>query len=525
MSAKSSKTILKKTLAPVVLVVVFWLAMSSATTYYVQWLERSHQRFVVENMVALRAAETLQVLVWRLAAECPADDAGLPAFRKQWDEAARQLSVEREILGRSAATENEQTMLSKLDSSLASFRDGLHRVFDRSAETNGPALEWRDLVAARTRSVEWAGRIAESAGELLKFNQSIADRDALRLHEISRVVFSSRLAMLVIGPLIGVLLGWRLASQLHRSIARIAVTLHDADSWSESDVGTVAIEASGDFQDIQQQAEQVAERMRQVSHDLQIARHEVLQSERLAAVGELAAGVAHEIRNPLTSVKLLLQHAIRQASGPTLDESKVRLILEEIGRMETTIQGLLDFSRPPKLNRVTHDLRQTLQRALNLLDARARQQGIEIITQTEDAPLMVDGDTEKLHQVLVNLLINAIEAMPQGGRLSIQAAGSEPSNPGTPNGSSQDQANGANERTAQIIIRDTGEGIANEVLPRLFEPFATTKERGTGLGLAVSRRIVEEHHGTLHARNALDGGAQFTLNIPMVETTGKSNSL
>ncbi|MEI8022279.1 MAG: ATP-binding protein, partial [Schlesneria sp.] len=255
---------------------------------------------------------------------------------------------------------------------------------------------------------------------------------------------------------------------------------------------------------------------------------EVLQAERLAAVGELAAGVAHEIRNPLTSVKLLLQYAIRKASGPTLEESQLRLILDEIGRMETTIQGLLDFARPPKLNIMKHDLRQTLQRALNLIDSRARQQGIEIIMGEVETPLIVDGDTEKLHQVLVNLLINAVEAMPDGGRLSIDAMDAMigidiPRSPTTD--TSPDCQKQPDNHVAVITIRDTGEGISTHVLSRLFEPFATTKERGTGLGLAVSHRIVEEHQGTIVACNDSSGGAKFTLTMPLVKSSMDSHPI
>jgi signal transduction histidine kinase len=328
-----------------------------------------------------------------------------------------------------------------------------------------------------------------------------------------RFVSGMRLTILVAGPLIGVLLGWRLAGLLHRSISRIAVTLREAGSTVDSELGTIAIEASGNVEDVQQQAERVAERMRQVSEELQIARGEVLRSERLAAVGELAAGVAHEIRNPLTSIKLLLQHAVRQSTGLRMEEAKVNLILDEIDRMELIIQGLLDFSRPPRLNRVRHDLRDTLQRALNLVEARAHQQKIEIIVHAGEAPLTVDGDTEKLHQVLVNLLINAIEEMNEGGKLTIDARL-------IPGPSSQDTRD-ANSNPArkdgkfvQIVIRDTGSGIPIDLLPRLFEPFATTKERGTGLGLAVSRRIIHEHSGRIYAQNRNDGGAEFLFEIP-----------
>lgn len=518
MPINSPKMMLLRTLTPVVLVAILWVLMSSVTNYYMQWAERAHDRFYAENILSIRSAETLQNLVWRLAAECPGDIASLPGFRLRLESSESQIAVERNQLGQSVSTDEEQRILMRLDSALTEFLDRLHRIADLSNGMNTTVVESRDIAADRSLAIESAGRIGVSSDELLKINQALADQDSSRRRAIARVVFTSRLAMMTIGPIVGVVLGWRLALQLHRSIARIAVTLHDASTSSESEVGTVAIDSTGDFHDVQQQAEQVVERMRQVSRDLQIARREVLQSERLAAVGELAAGVAHEIRNPLTSVKLLLQHAIRQASGPQLDEEKLRLILEEIGRMETTIQGLLDFSRPPKLNRVVHDLRQTLNRALNLLDARIRQQRIELTTKIADTALMVDGDTEKLHQVLVNLLINAVEAMPDGGKLMINAS-QETARPGD---SSNGDPDHAESYVAQIEIRDTGAGIDNTVLPRLFEPFATTKERGTGLGLAVSHRIIEEHSGTLQAANIPAGGAQLIIRIPTVKSPNDS---
>ena len=494
---------LKQTLAPVVLVVVLWIAMSSSTTYYLFWVERSHQRVFVENFVSIRAAETMLILVWRSVAECSDDSRPLSQFRPRWNETAIQIESEHQTFLRTAFTDDARPTLVKVNAALKDFVDDMNRVFDRRDGESG------DLAAERLATIARARRVEATINELVGTIQQTTDRDARQRQHVRSVVLSARSATLLVGPLLGVFLGWRLAVRLHRSITRIAVTLHDAASNTDSNIGTVAIEATGDFRDVQQRAEQVAVRMRQVSLDLQSARREVLQSERLAAVGELAAGVAHEIRNPLTSNKLLLQHAIRQNLDATLDESKVRLILEEIGRMETTVQGLLDFSRPPKLNRVPHDLRHTLRRALNLLEARARQQGIEIELCISETPLIVDGDTEMLHQVLVNLLINAVEAMPEGGRLSIDAhlAASSTSVP-------QCDGVGENDRVVEIVIRDSGEGIASDVLSRLFEPFATTKERGTGLGLAVSHRIVEEHRGAILAGNVPNGGAQFTLEIP-----------
>ena len=520
MKTPKSKSLLLHILIPILCIVVVWVAMSVATTQYVLWVQRSSQRVVVENVSSVRAAEALQIAVWHLISEFPTDSRLIPGFRERWNEADAQITVEHQTLKNSLYLEEEKAPMAKLDEALSALRDFCNRITDREFSRNEPFAEAINLTDQRQQVVELAERVGNSAQELFRINQSAIEHYRAQRESVTNKILWGRFSILMVGPLLGLFLGWRLARRLDRNIARIAVTLHDAETKSNSNIGTLAIDGTSNFEDVQQQAEQVAERMRQVSRELQSARREVLQAERLAAVGELAAGVAHEIRNPLTSVKLLLQYAIRKASGPTLDESQLRLILDEIGRMETTIQGLLDFARPPKLNIVKHDLRQTLKRALNLIDSRARQQGIEIITGEMENPLIVDGDTEKLHQVLVNLLINAVEAMPDGGRLSINAADAiiGVDIPRSPTTDTLPRSQGEpGDHVAVLTIRDTGEGISNHVLSRLFEPFATTKERGTGLGLAVSHRIIEEHQGTILACNGPAGGAQFTLTIPLVK--------
>jgi signal transduction histidine kinase len=206
--------------------------------------------------------------------------------------------------------------------------------------------------------------------------------------------------------------------------------------------------------------------------------------------------VAHELRNPLTSVKLLLQHSASRGGDATVAAPRVALILDEIDRMESTIQGLLDFSRPAQPQRKLHDLRATIERAIHLIVGRAEKQNVETELSLGLEPLWINGDPQQLHQVFVNLLINGIEAMPNGGTLAVSLV-SEP-------------------ETGEIAIEivDSGEGIPADLLPRLFEPFASAKERGTGLGLAVSRRIVEEHHGVISVRPGSPHGASFRVTLP-----------
>jgi signal transduction histidine kinase len=167
--------------------------------------------------------------------------------------------------------------------------------------------------------------------------------------------------------------------------------------------------------------------------------------------------------------------------------------------MEETIQGLLDFARPPQLHRVQHDLRETVRRALNLVEGRAIHEGVAVVSRLSPIPLIIDADPEQIHQVFVNLLINGIESMQPSGTLDVTAAVSE-----------------CDPRRCQVIFADRGGGIPMERLSRIFDPFVTTKERGTGLGLAISRRIVREHGGSIIASNRPEGGAAFTVELPLV---------
>jgi two-component system sensor histidine kinase HydH len=301
-------------------------------------------------------------------------------------------------------------------------------------------------------------------------------------------------------PALGIALGWWTATRLQNSVARIQVTLHDPFLATPGDLGTVQVRGGNELTSIQQQVELVVNRLRRSSEELQAARQEILRSERLAAIGGLAAGVAHELRNPLTSVKLLLQHAGSRSGSATIESPKLTLILEEIERMETTIQGLLDFSRPAEPQRKLHDICQTVERATNLIAGRAQKQHVASKLDLAERPLLINGDPRQLHQVFVNLLINAIEAMPDGGVLRVVAT-SDPKN-----------------QHVSIQIHDTGEGIPPDLLPRLFEPFATAKERGTGLGLAVSRRILEEHGGTIEVHPHQPRGTMFEILLPLVKT-------
>jgi two-component system, NtrC family, sensor histidine kinase HydH len=483
----------KTVLPPIVLVVVIWVLTSASTTYYLLWLDNSYEHALAKNFHTIQAVDSIQNIVARTLFDLPEQRSAVESFAASWPEVSTGLNSELGKL-KAAALGQDQAEVQQFIALVEQF---IRTGSDISVSSSGAAHS--ELVAERLKVRETGLQVTESAQQLQSFNYQMLNTAATQRKNIQGYVFVGRTLLLIAGPALGVWLGWKLSKRLHRSVAKLAVTLGDASTHLEKYVASVELRPHSDLGDVQIQADHIVNRIREVIQELDAVRREVLQAERLAAVGGLAAGVAHELRNPLTSIKLLLQHASRHSGAVTLQENKTKLILEEISKMESTIQGLLDFARPPELDRIRHDLRTTLNRGLNLIDGRCRQQQIKVTTLFCDVPLWVHGNAEQLNQVFVNLLINAIEAMPRGGSLSVLAG------------------HAADGTVVRVEVSDTGEGINGGTLSRLFEPFVTTKEKGTGLGLAISRRIIDAHNGAIRAANRLEGGAIFTVEIPVSE--------
>jgi two-component system, NtrC family, sensor histidine kinase HydH len=219
------------------------------------------------------------------------------------------------------------------------------------------------------------------------------------------------------------------------------------------------------------------------------------RAEQMAAIGQVAAGVAHEIRNPLTSIKGLVQVNLREADARGLPAEDLRVIEHEIRRMERTLQTFLDFARPPKPDRRRLDPAAVIDRVYTLVGGRARKQRVTLRLLRPDEAVWLDGDQDQLQQLLLNLVLNALDAMPDGGAVEIDL---RPPRDGH----------------VELFVRDTGPGIAADILPKVFETFVSSKETGIGLGVPVSRRIAEDHGGTLTAFNLPGGGACFVLRLP-----------
>jgi signal transduction histidine kinase len=228
-------------------------------------------------------------------------------------------------------------------------------------------------------------------------------------------------------------------------------------------------------------------------------------SRQMAAVGEFAAELAHEIRNPLTSVKLNLQRierAVASEGGPREAAAPLRIALREVARLERVVRGVLSLGRPRPLERTVVSLHGVAREAVDVVRPEAEARAVSVVIELAAGDDLVLADPDQLRGALLNLLLNGIEAMPEGGRLTVatrDGAGRE-----SGDGGGDDGGDGG---VVELTVRDTGPGIPPESRDRLFRPFFTTKPEGTGLGLAVALRTVEEHGGRLELLAGADGGA------------------
>jgi two-component system sensor histidine kinase HydH len=224
-------------------------------------------------------------------------------------------------------------------------------------------------------------------------------------------------------------------------------------------------------------------------------RREVAEARHLASVGRLAGSVAHEVRNPLSALRGLVQLLAKDQTPPPRREEYARVAVEEIDRLERVVSGLLDYTRPREPRPTALDLSETLRAALEFMAEDPRARGVDMDMEVAPSLPPVLADPDQVRQVLVNLVVNALEALNGEGRLRLRAR--------------QD-----GDRVV-VEVADSGPGLPGVDPEELFDPFFSARERGAGLGLAIARRLVQAQGGELSAGSAPEGGALFTFTLPL----------
>ncbi|MEZ6852701.1 ATP-binding protein [Halodesulfovibrio aestuarii] len=222
---------------------------------------------------------------------------------------------------------------------------------------------------------------------------------------------------------------------------------------------------------------------------------EVRRKEKLAAVGSLAAGVAHEIRNPLSSIKGYATYFGSRFEEGSEDREAANIMVHEVERLNRVITDLISLSRPSDLRRTETDLNVLLKHCFGLIKQDAATHNVVLDVVNDDTLPHLFVDPDRLSQAVLNICLNSFEAMPEGGTLTVNLSHTE--------------------KLVTLAISDTGKGISKEDAVRIFEPYYTTKSQGTGLGLSIVLKIIEAHGGTIHVEPQEGAGAQFVIEIPV----------
>lgn len=231
--------------------------------------------------------------------------------------------------------------------------------------------------------------------------------------------------------------------------------------------------------------------------EIQSLEQRMRENERLAAVGRMAGGVAHEVRNPLSSIKGLALLLKNKFPAGSKEQDTADLLIQETERMNRTITEMLSFTRPTALRLEAIDLSALLFRCLELVQAEAQEIGVRTKFLSSPGVAEVAGDADRLQQVVMNIFLNALQAMANGGQLTVALA---------------EVAGG---QRVELTISDTGHGISRDLLPQVFYPYFTTKQGGTGIGLAISQKIVADHGGTIELESEPGQGTTVRVQIPV----------
>jgi signal transduction histidine kinase len=232
-------------------------------------------------------------------------------------------------------------------------------------------------------------------------------------------------------------------------------------------------------------------------------RERLVQTERVAAWRELARRLAHELKNPLTPLQITVENMVRARKLPKKQFDEVfkestATLEAEIENLKTIVGRFSDFSKLPKPQALEMDAREAVRRVVKLYGPALEEKEIELGTSISAEPLPILGDSELLHRALSNLVLNAMDAMPEGGTLTVSAVRAR--------------------EMVRISVADTGVGLTPEECERLFTPYYTTKQHGTGLGLAIVQSVIADHNGTIAVENVEGGGARFVIGLPLAES-------
>jgi len=470
------------------LVTVPSLSVMVATSLYALWDLDGVNRELQEISRSLEAVQGLETAVARTVTPLGAFLVdGAPGHDRRFQTSIREADVRLKGCSGSAchgASGQASAMAASLAPYIQGIRDRAAIVF-AGGDSPTEKIKVRVLHEINQQSEEANRRLERMASALLLRVTSLQEKSQEVSQRASALILVTSSLVLALAAAGAWFLSRRLLKHVNALLTgtrkimqgeldyRVAVTQPD-------EVGQLAGSFNAMAQELQEHREHLERIVDARTAELRQAQDSLVQSEKLASIGLLAAGVAHELNNPLTSILMNVNLLMEDADDQPALRAELQRISEDTVRCKRIIDDLLDFSRRQELDIAPTDLNALVRDALGLLGRSARLQGIKVIPELSIGISPVPCDPARMEQVLGNVLVNAAQAMPRGGSLTVATA--------------------LREGFAEISVQDTGQGIPEAIRSRIFDPFFTTKPHGTGLGLSIVYRIMEAHGGKVEVQ-------------------------
>ena len=504
MSMKSG--VLWRLTAPIVGVSIVLLCIGVGSAWYVHRLDTEITERMSQYISGVAVVQTLVFDIRDTRANLRAysgteDHKYLDAVPDLLDKIEQDLSDAEPLV----ATERGQALMADLRTNFGGFRARYTTLAENLDRSNRDAFR-------RLADDYIDPKLLDPAREYLELKQAHLERASEHDQRVSRATGIGLVLLGLCGATAGLLSGFVLARSIRQSLFQLSVPIRNAAGQLADIVGPVTMTTRWNLDEMHDAVQRMGGQISTVIERMQLSQRQALKAEQLAAVGQLAAGMAHELRNPLMAMKILVQSA-NEDSG-RLEGRDLVVLEDEISRLEDLFQTILDFARPPQIEPHVTDLRAVVQQSLGLFKLQADRKGVKIVGSLPNEPMPVRADAPQIRQVLLNLVLNAIDAVKVGGTIWISAVPVSPNDdPHAPPGREEDSQSAQDFRYS-LQVADDGAGLQPEVAEKLFEPFVSTKETGTGLGLPICKQIIEAHGGEIDAANRPGGGAVFSFWLP-----------
>ncbi len=467
----------------------------AVTILFTYRLQSMTTQLLVENVSNLKAARELEVALFRMRGLTfnyivDGELHWISNLEKRQEEFLSWLIEAME----NTRSEKEKDLLLSISSLFDDFENNLNEAQKLNQQSK---MEQTKSILLRT-SRDLFDKIYEKCEIFVSINENAMFAAEDTLNRMNSTVRKSIYGLIIGGMILGVSLGLVISRSIINPIYELVLKVRGAAG--KEFVERINLIEGTELEELDQLVHALINRINTAMSDLERNRQLLAQSEKLASLGKISAGVAHEIRNPLTSIKMLIYALKEELMHDEEKRNDLEVIVKEIDRMDRVVKNFLQFARPPEPNFEPTDINLIVREMLELLEARLRQNHIILAESYLSDLHKIPADADQMKQVILNLVLNAIDSMPNGGQLKVETLRVQKQE---------------NRDWIAIKIFDTGSGIPQEIKDMLFDPFVSGREAGIGLGLSIAHQIVKRHGGSIDVQDNPIGGTIFTIVLPV----------